>query len=134
LYSYVAGDAHYVPADAISVGQLSPPRPLGYWEFFSQPTDFRLCRQASVDFSRGKGPLTFTVTAGWTIIGNDLDDPASIGGLSEGDAVYVYGPDVGYQLTDHLELGQGAFLYSTNGGTVTLARQSGPGIAGTGLR
>jgi hypothetical protein len=131
LYSYTAGDAGYVPTDASSVGRLSPPRPLGYWEFFSQPTDFRLCRQAQIDFSRGKGPLTFAVTAGWTIIGNDLDDPASIGGLSEGDAVYTYDRDVDYQLTDHLELGQGAFLYSPNGGTVTLARQSGPGIAGT---
>jgi hypothetical protein len=134
LYSYVAGDADYLAADERSVGQRSPPDPFGYWELFSQPTDFRVCRQASVEFSRGKGPLSFTVTPGWTIIGNDLDDPASVRGLSAGDVLYVFEPRHGYQLTDHLELGQGAFLYSTNGDTVTLARQSGPGVGGTGLR
>ena len=98
----------------------------GYWALFDQATEVFLGCGSPPARPMGTGsPVTITVSPGWTMVGNPLSElkRALVGGA---DALFVYLPGTGYQQTDALVAGQGAFLYSASGGDVTFAPQSAP--------
>jgi len=61
--------------------------------------------------------MTVSVGMGWSMLGNPYNIPVRVTGA---DAIDTYDPGVGYQQTDVLQGGRGAFVYSFQGGTVTL--------------
>ena len=119
LYTYRAGDSAY---EAVSAGP-NLPADAGFWAFFSNPTRVFLgCSPGpippSVRAERNR-PVSVPIGAGLTMVGNPFDlNHVTISGA---DAVYAYDPTSGYQATNTLQPGQGAWVYSASGGTVTVA-------------
>jgi hypothetical protein len=94
------------PGDATKTGY-------GYWAYFAA--------DATVAFTNAGAPsYTVQLPAGqWVLIGNpSATNEVTVTG---GDIVYTYDPIAGqYQTTTKLEPGQGAWVFSASGGTVTL--------------
>jgi PKD repeat protein len=84
----------------------------GYWAYFPQPTTIALPfvddQLGGVSYQPGT----------WFMAGNPTFKPAMVHGA---DAVMVYDPVVGsYRQTDTLQPGQGAWVYSASGATVSI--------------
>jgi hypothetical protein len=63
-------------------------------------------------------PQSVPLPAGqWTMIGNPTSSPVQVFG---GDVVYTYSPVSNYQISNTLQPGQGAWVFSFNGGTLTM--------------
>ena len=87
------------------------PAGIGYWAYFAEPTEKTLSNGNSE-------PISGTAPAGqFIMIGNPFLIPATVHGA---DAVFIYDPVQGYELTSTIPVGQGAFAYSAAGATVTI--------------
>lgn len=105
LYTFQAGDTGY---EAVQ----NPQPGLGYWAFFSSATTMTIP-------SGSPQTVTKTLPAGqYIMVGNPGSRPATVSGA---DVVYVYDPGAGYQQTTILQPGQGAWVLSNRGGTVTIS-------------
>lgn len=127
-YALQVGDSDY---EVIPLAAMLQPR-VGYWIYFSH--DFSHDGHIFVN-SVSSCEITIPVPGGgrcglanpnipvpagqWAMIGNPLSQPITVTGA---DAMYIYDPTAGsYMATTTLQVGQGAFVYSTNGGAVTIA-------------
>jgi hypothetical protein len=108
LYTFQAGDTGYHAVQNLQPG-------FGYWAFFATPAT------ATLPFT---GPLilTRTMPAGQYIMVGNPGSAAAI--LSGADVAYIYDPATGYQQTDQIPPGEGAWVFSYAGGTLTIT--SGP--------
>jgi hypothetical protein len=105
LYTFQAGDTAYETVQNTQSG-------LGYWAYFSSPATATLA-------SGSPQSVTKSLPAGqYVMLGNPGSFPATVKGA---DVVYAYDPATGYQQTTTLQPGQGAWVLSTNGGTVTIS-------------
>lgn len=104
IYTFQAIDAVY----------QTPPNPvtgIGYWAFFSTPTT------ASIPLTGPQTTVKALPAGHWIMIGNPGNTPATVMGA---DIVYAYSAGAGYQSTTMLQPGQGVWVISVNGGTVTV--------------
>jgi len=113
LYTYQAGDTDY--------RQVSAGAPLlagvGAWVYVAQPL-------AGTLWGEGRLPqLTVALPPShWVTVANPGFKVASVDGA---DGVYTYDSDSGaYLQTTTLQAGEGAWVYSANGGTVTISPAS----------
>lgn len=104
LYTFQAGNTDYQVAQNGQSG-------LGYWAYFSTPTTAVLPLTLP-------DSVTLQLPAGqFIMVGNPSSKTATVSGA---DIVYTYSPTDGYQATTTLQPGQGAWVFSYNGGTVTI--------------
>lgn len=116
VYTLQPGDTSYesLPPDAV-LDCLK-----GYWVFFEKPTQVEsVACPSSGAAQNGSAPFTASVPANqFIMIGNPLPTPASV---AAADAAYTYDPTSGqYQQASTLQPGQGAWVYSASGGSLTL--------------
>ena len=107
LYTYQANDAGYetIPSGTPLQGGV------GYWAFFPAQTTETLPVAADA-------PITVPLAAGrWIMVGNPSDGATALSGA---DAVYTYSPSVGYTQASRLGPEQGAWVFSQNGGTLSM--------------
>lgn len=107
-YTFQAGDTGY---EVVGSGESLQPTE-GYWVYLNQPT--------GITVPYNSGPCrSLAVPAGqFIMIGNPFSGPASVAGV---DVVFSYDPVAGqYKQGDRLEDGQGAWVYSAAGGTLTI--------------
>ena len=110
LYTLQPGDTAYETVQPGGNTQSC----VGYWAYF--PTTTRVALGAGDTAS-----CSITVPAGqWAMLGNPSG--AGGGGVSGAEAVYAYDPAGGYQsrLYAQLSPGQGAWVFSARGGTITI--------------
>jgi hypothetical protein len=108
LYTYQPGDTDYAVLGADE--PLVPSE--GYWAYFGG-TGYQ-----TVPLS-GSRSITLNLPAlQWVMIGNSRGTSATVTGA---DAVYVYAPTTGYVATSTLSPGQGAWAFSSNGGSITIS-------------
>jgi hypothetical protein len=107
LYSLQPGEADYGMTPTVT----RLPAGNGWWAYFAAPV--------AKTFTRGNlEPITETVLAQqFSMVGNPFLTPAVVRGA---DAVFTYSPERGYEQAASIPVGQGAFVYSTTGGTVTI--------------
>jgi len=105
LYTYQGGGYQIVNAGT----GLQPG--LGYWAYL--PTGGSLTLPV-VPLQAQSIPLP---PGQWVMIGNPSSSPVQVLG---GDVVYTYSPVSNYQITNTLQPGEGAWIYSFNGGTLTI--------------
>lgn len=105
LYTYQPGDTAYETPASTQTG-------LGYWAYAGSATTLALPIGSSSAYS-------VTAPAGQYFM---VGDPSGIlaATVSGADVVYSYDATNGYQATTTLNPGQGAWVYSTNGGTITV--------------
>lgn len=110
LYTFQASDSNYE-----SFPTTIPLQPgLGYWALFPATTMVTL---PTVPAQR----LTVQLPAShFIMIGNPGDTVAAISGM---DFAYTYSPGAGYTLATTVNPGQGAWVFSRAGGTLTIAHQ-----------
>lgn len=108
LYTYQAGDTAYQVAQ-------SPQPGTGYWIYFAAPATVTL------PFT-GPQVITRTLPAGQFVMVGNPGSAAAI--LSGADVAYTYDSATGYQPTNQIPPGQGAWVLSNAGGTLTIT--SGP--------
>lgn len=110
LYTFQATDMNYesFPASTPLVA------PQGYWAFFPSATTITL---PTVAAQRLTVPLPVNR---YIMVGNPGDTPAALSGM---DFAYTYSPSAGYVLATTLSPGQGAWVFSARGGTLTIANQ-----------
>ena len=108
LYTFQPGDSDY---EAVQPDQGSEAG-LGYWAYFGANTAVNLAQGGSDAYS-------VDAPAGQFIMIGDPSGsmPATVSGA---DAVYTYDAASGYQQTTTLLQGQGAWVMSTDGGTITV--------------
>jgi len=114
LYTLQDSDADYEPIWPESPDGMMYLQPgVGYWVYFDQPTDVYFGGLAP------PGAVTrIPIPAGHYVM---IGGPSASGVIVSGaDVVYTYGPSDGYQATNFLRVGEGAFAYSSVGGTLTL--------------
>jgi hypothetical protein len=104
IYTWQAGDMAYEMVQ-------NPQQGTGYWVYFAMPTSVTL---------KFTGPLQITkpLPAGQYIMVGNPGNAAAI--LRGADAAYLYDPTTGYQLTDQIPPGEGAWVISQAGGTLTI--------------
>lgn len=104
IYTFQAGDTAYKMVQNLQPGT-------GYWIYFSTPASVTL------PFT---GPLQMTkqLPAGQYIMVGNPGNAAAI--LSGADAAYLYDPVSGYQPTDQIPPGEGAWVISNAGGTLAI--------------
>lgn len=93
--------------------RLKPGR--GYWAYFTAATTVQLSAAAATS--------TLQAPSGaWVLVGDpNPTQPATVSGA---DAMYTWNPSTGqYTGTTTLQPGQGAWAYSAQGGTITIAPQ-----------
>jgi hypothetical protein len=106
--------------DGTAYSSVSPSdtRPgVGYWAYF--PTDNHVllvpqtvCLQCGAPFA----PITLPADQ-WVMVGDPVTLPVTVSGA---DALYVYDPAAAqYRQTTRLNPGEGAFVFSATGGTLT---------------
>lgn len=84
----------------------------GYWAYLSQPVE-------KMFVSNNSQPIILNLSPGiFRMIGNPFLSPAVVTGV---DFLIVYDPVQGYQETDMIPVGRGAFAYSAMGGTLTIS-------------
>jgi hypothetical protein len=113
-YTLAAGDTAYESAPAttpVTAGK-------SYWIFF--PSDTAVTLNGA-----GIGTLRQTLPAGqFVMVGNPSGVQAVA--LSGADQVLSYDPVSGYQTVTQLAVGQGAWVLSANGGTLTMTATGAP--------
>ncbi|MGI8552240.1 MAG: hypothetical protein ACR2PL_15865 [Dehalococcoidia bacterium] len=92
----------------------------GYWAYFVGSVHYAgLAPEVLVRSGLPNYPTQYPVPAGrYALIGNPYRKTATVSGA---DAIYVYSPDQGYQLTTMLQPGQGAWAYSSAGATLLVS-------------
>lgn len=109
LYTYQANDTSYetVPAGTPLQGGV------GYWVYFAAPTKVTLLDVPTMT------TVTMSLPANhWVMVGNPSNVSVAFSGAS---AVYAYSPSTGYNThTFELAPGQGAWVYSQTGGTLSI--------------
>jgi hypothetical protein len=110
LYTFQAGDTNYETVQnstAIAAGK-------GYWAYFTAST------QVTIQGAAPTGATTISAPAGQYIqVGNP--NPTNNVTISGADTVYTYDPVAGqYIAATTLKPGQGAWVLSNAGGTITL--------------
>jgi Raf kinase inhibitor-like YbhB/YbcL family protein len=104
LYTWQNGDVAYAPSNTTQPGS-------GYWAYFAAPSAVVMPIIASTTVTSALQPNAYAM------IGNAASLPATVSGA---DVVYVYNSTTGYQVTNVLQPGQGAWALSFTGGNVTL--------------
>jgi hypothetical protein len=119
FYTYQTGDQGYEAVTAVQDAVDTD----GYWVLFDQPTpvfDFDLARYGGCGgppFTSPPEPLRAVLPPGqWVMLGN----PFRAATVTGADVVLTYAAPQGYQTTQALGPGQGAWAYAAAGGTVTL--------------
>lgn len=110
LYTYQANDTSYeqVPAGMPLQGGA------GYWADFASSTKITAAA-APVPAS---APFVVPVPAShWIMVGNPSDVPVTLTGVG---VAYTYGSSTGYAQAFELNPGQGAWVYSQNGGPLSM--------------
>lgn len=110
LYTFQANDTNYETFSTSTPIQA----PQGFWAFFSATTTVTL---PTVSAQRLTVPLPANH---FIMVGNPGDTLATINGM---DFAYTYSPSTGYVLATTLNPGQGAWVFSARGGTLTIANQ-----------
>lgn len=88
--------------------------PEGYWAYFPSATTVTLPTVAAQ-------ATTLVLPPGhYTMVGDPFDGPAVLTGA---DAVSTYSASTGYESTTTLQPGQGAWVLSRGGGTLTISPQ-----------
>ncbi len=109
LYTYQAGDTAYETVQNTQQGY-------GYWAYFNTATTATLSAGSPQSVSL---PLP---VSHWVMVGNPGSFPATVKGA---DVVYTYNPAITsgnpYTTTTELQPGQGAWVFSYSGGTVTIS-------------
>jgi len=97
----------------------------GFWALFDRPTEVAVgyVLPPQLKPPDAAQSFTFTVSPGWSLVGNPSAQAVAISPPTGNDVVYTYDARSGYQLAEQLAPGQGAFLYSSSGGTVTVTLQ-----------
>jgi hypothetical protein len=120
LYTYQAGDTAYRPVQPAATNAVPNPTmsaDAGYWCWYDPPpgTVSRLALS-------GVQTATIPLTAGqFILVGNPGNTPATVTGA---DVVYVYDAASGsYIAVTTLQPGEGAWAYSTSGGSITISDQ-----------
>lgn len=110
LYTFQAGDSDYETVPSGTPLQAG----VGYWARFSQPTT-----EYYLSGNPRPAPVTVTAPAGqFIMVGDPFPTNATVSGA---DRVLTYDPQLGYQSTTTLHTGQGAWVLSANGGTITIS-------------
>ncbi|HZU78198.1 MAG TPA: hypothetical protein VFA70_15630 [Dehalococcoidia bacterium] len=110
-YTLQTGDSSY---GMVAGNQVQPGQ--GYWAYFAQPTAVSYEGESVSPNSE-----QIRVPAGkFVMIGDPFPTPCDVGPADVATAIYTYGAG-GYTRAEHLDPGQGAFVYSSTGGTLTLA-------------
>jgi hypothetical protein len=104
LYTWQSGDVAYVPSDTTQSGY-------GHWAYFPSPSTVSIPVTTPTTVTRALQPNEYIM------IGNSGTTSATIAGA---DVVYIYNPTSGYQVTNVLQPGQGAWVLSHTGGNVTI--------------
>lgn len=120
-----SGPAFTLGPDGASYSAVSLPARLqaagGYWVYFDMPTEVFLggCGPPA---DSSPEPVSIGLPAGqWVMIGNPFNGSADNSAIVEGaDSVFTYSADGGYQRSSTLQIGQGAFVFSASGATVTI--------------
>ncbi len=88
----------------------------GYWLYVPHTLD------VMAYFCNPSPPAVHLTAPGgqWIMIGNPLSVPAALDLPGDGDVVYTYDPQYGYQQVQSLMPDEGGWLYSVTGGTVAL--------------
>lgn len=126
MYTYQAGDSRYETVTPTP----DTPDTNGYWVLFDKPTtvgfgDLIYYGQCGPSVMLPVSPVTLDLPAGqWVMIGN----PFTAATVTGADVVMTYDPVNGYQETNTLGLGQGAWAYSASGGAVTLTPATQPAL------
>jgi hypothetical protein len=115
-----AGPLYGYPPGAFSYQVLPQGSPLqagsGYWAYFDTPVTETLPAASN-------GTVTINLTPGqWALIGNPGDGTATVSGANVTVFAYEGG---GYQPTNQLAPGQGAWAISPTGGPVTITSSPG---------
>lgn len=105
VYTWQAGDTAYETVQNPQQGQ-------GYWVYFNTATTATLSSGSPQTFS------TRLPAGQYIMVGNPGSFPATVRGA---DVVYAYDPASGYKQTTTLAPGQGAWVLSNSGGTVTIS-------------
>jgi PKD domain len=104
-YTWQAGDTQY---EGVQNNQSG----FGYWQFMDHT--------ATISIPSGS-PATVTIQlppGQWIMVGNPGSHQATVKGA---DVVYIYSQGSGYQQTTSLQPGQGAWVYSNSGSTLTIS-------------
>jgi hypothetical protein len=109
LYTWQYGDVAYVPGTTTQPG-------FGYWAFFPGQSTIVLAVTPTTTITRALQPNVYIM------VGNAGSTPATVSGA---DVVYTYSPTSGYQITNVLQPGQGAWALSFAGGNVTITNGQG---------
>jgi len=113
-------------ADAYGAAQAYPPPPagVGYWAYFDSET---LVAFPKIPFQRSVS----AVPAGhYALVGNSSG--VATASLSGADVMFVYHPETAtYQEVTTLDPGQGAWVYSAQGGAVTITPVDAASSAGS---
>jgi len=119
LFSQAAGVLYTFPAGASAYTQVPNTQPaqagVGYWAFFNSQTTVTLSGNTTL-------PFTVTAPAGQYIM---IANPSATSTVtvSGADVVYTYDPTNAaspYSAVSTLQPGQGAWVYSAAGGTITM--------------
>jgi hypothetical protein len=105
LYTWQTGDTAYVPSQTTTSGY-------GHWAYFAAPSAVGMPVTAPSTITKSLQPNVYVM------IGNSGTTSATVTGA---DVVYVYNPSTGYQATNVLLPGQGAWVLSSTGGNMTIA-------------
>ncbi|HZU12742.1 MAG TPA: hypothetical protein VFB58_07870 [Chloroflexota bacterium] len=95
----------------------------GYWAYFNANTLVPLATPPTA------ASMTCPLQAGWTMVGNPFDAPATV---PAGTTAWYWNPAIGqYQTVSQIPQGGSVWIYSTSGGSVTLAAVPSPPAAQT---
>jgi hypothetical protein len=109
LYTWQNGDVAYASSNTTQPG-------FGYWAYFPAQSTIVMTVTAPTTITKAVLPNVYIM------IGNAGSTPATVSGA---DVVYIYNPTSGYQTTNVLQPGQGAWVLSLSGGNVTLTNGQG---------
>jgi hypothetical protein len=104
LYTWQSGDVAYVPSNTTTTGY-------GHWAYFPAPSTVNIPITSPTVITKALQPNQYVM------IGNSGTTSATVTGA---DVIYVYNPTSGYQTTNVLQPGQGAWALSFAGGNVTI--------------
>jgi hypothetical protein len=104
LYTWQSGDVAYVPSNTTTTGY-------GHWAYFPAPSTVSIPITSPTVITKALQPNQYVM------IGNSGTTSATVTGA---DVIYIYNPTSGYQTTNVLQPGQGAWALSFAGGNVTI--------------
>jgi PKD domain len=109
LYTWQSGDVAYVSSDTTTTGY-------GHWAYFPAPSTVSIPVTSPTVITKALQPNQYVM------IGNSGTTSATVTGA---DVIYIYNPTSGYQTTNVLQPGQGAWALSYTGGNVTITSNPG---------